>query len=93
VPFLAIIFAGGGAQEKSSLPAGALGRFLAGPHGNGNKDIKIPLYAYHERRQQRRRHSLSAAAREDDNDKRAVYRDFVADLKAARKASSKHGVG
>jgi len=45
VPFLAVIFAGGGAKEKSSLPAGALGRFLAGPHGNGNKDIKIPLYA------------------------------------------------
>jgi hypothetical protein len=30
---------------------------------------------------------------EDDNDKRAAYRDFVADLKAARKASRKHGVG
>ena len=89
MPFLAVIFAGGGAKEKSSLPAGALGRFLAGPHGNGNKDIKIPLYAYHERRQQ----SLSAAAREDDNDKRAAYRDFVADLKAARKASGNHGVG
>jgi hypothetical protein len=26
---------------------------------------------------------------EDDNDKRAAYRDFVADLKAARMASGK----
>ena len=30
---------------------------------------------------------------EDDNDKRAPYRDFVADLKAARKASGNKASG
>jgi hypothetical protein len=43
-------FAGSSVTEKSSWPAGVLGRFLAGPSGNGNKDIKIPLYVYRERR-------------------------------------------
>src|ERR1700756_3417448 len=42
-------FAASSMKEKSGLPpGGALGRFLAGRSGNGNKDIKIPLYVYHE---------------------------------------------
>jgi hypothetical protein len=115
VPFLVPLscdhFAGSSVKEKSSLPAGALGRFLAGPSGNGNKDIKIPLYVYHERfhescreRAKMRRtpvdlaegtklvvtvHPSALLRIEDDNDKRAAYRDFVADLKAARVTSAK----